>query len=163
MKEKRWKHLYKLSACLLLLLLVSLYQNGKQEQLEHKAQEAFVQEVMATKTTNIEEKRKVYLTFDDGPSRYTEEILEILKEENVKATFFVIGHEGKVYENRYKAIVAEGHTLAMHAYEHDYGKIYKSIDAFVKDLTKLQTYLEDIQEEVVILALIHLLKLLFTI
>lgn len=144
MKEKRWRHLHRLAACLVLLLLVAFYQNGKQEQLENKLQSTFVTEVMSQKSVNIEEKRKVYLTFDDGPSRYTEEILQILKEENVKATFFVIGYEGDVYAKRYRAIVEGGHTLAMHAYNHDYTKIYKSVEAFASDLKKIQTLLENV-------------------
>src|SRR5699024_9359855 len=113
-------HLNQLTICFVLLLLITFYQNGKKEQLEQKIQNSFVQQVMSisngsTESSTIEEKRKVYLTFDDGPSKYTEEILKILKEENVKATFFVVGYEGEVYAKRYRAIVEEGHTLAMHA------------------------------------------------
>lgn len=149
MKKKRWRHLNQLTICFVLLLLITFYQNGKKEQLEQKIQNSFVQQVMSisngsTESSTIEEKRKVYLTFDDGPSKYTEEILKILKEENVKATFFVVGYEGEVYAKRYRAIVEEGHTLAMHAYEHDYGKIYQSVENFSKDLKKLQTLLEDV-------------------
>lgn len=144
MKEKRWKQLHRLAGCLLFLLLIALYQNGRQEQLQSKVQTSFVEEVIASKSVTAQEKRKVYLTFDDGPSKYTEEILKILEEENVKATFFVIGYEGEVYANRYREIVEQGHTLAMHAYDHDYNKIYKSVDAFVSDLTKLQTLLQDV-------------------
>ncbi len=143
MKEKRWKRLNIMAGCLVLLLFISLYQNVKQEQLQKEMQGMFMKEAMASKAKGIEEKRKVYLTFDDGPSQYTEEILKILKEEDVKATFFVIGHEGNVYAKRYKEIVDQGHTLAMHAYDHDYNKIYRSVEAFSNDLTKLQKLLED--------------------
>ena len=55
--------------------------------------------------------RKVYLTFDDGPSGNTEEILDILDQYDVKATFFVVGKEGEKARERLKQIVERGHTL----------------------------------------------------
>lgn len=88
--------------------------------------------------------RNVYLTFDDGPSVHTNEILDILKEYDVKATFFVVGKEGEKYEELYKRIVEEGHTLGMHSYSHRYDEIYASEENFAEDFEKLQTYLYDI-------------------
>lgn len=85
--------------------------------------------------------RKVYLTFDDGPSGNTGEILDILAEYNVKATFFVVGKEDERYQPLYKRIVEEGHTLAMHSYSHKYNEIYQSKESYVEDLTKLQEFL----------------------
>lgn len=143
MNNKRWKRLNILAGCLVVLLGISLYQNQKKEELENQMQNIWMQETMASQVKS-EIPKKVYLTFDDGPSQYTDEILDILKKEDVKATFFVIGHEGKVYEKRYQRIVEEGHTLAMHAYNHDYNKIYKSVEAFSDDLLKLQNMLEEI-------------------
>lgn len=90
-----------------------------------------------------EEERKVYLTFDDGPSGNTGEILDILAEYDVKATFFVVGKEEERYQPLYKRIVEEGHTLAMHSYSHKYNEIYQSKESFVEDLTKLQEFLYD--------------------
>lgn len=87
--------------------------------------------------------RKVYLTFDDGPSSNTGEILDILAEYDVKATFFVVGKEEEKYQPLYKRIVEEGHTLAMHSYSHKYNEIYQSKESFVEDLTKLQEFLYD--------------------
>lgn len=88
--------------------------------------------------------KTVYLTFDDGPSSNTAEILDILKEYNVKATFFVTGKTGDDAEEMYRRIVEEGHTLGMHSYSHRYSIIYESVDAFAEDLTQLQDYLEEI-------------------
>lgn len=85
--------------------------------------------------------RKIYLTFDDGPSVNTDEILDILKEYDIKATFFVVGKTDAGSEAAYKRIVEEGHTLAMHSYSHKYDEIYESKEAFVSDLTQLQEYL----------------------
>jgi len=87
--------------------------------------------------------RKVYLTFDDGPSDNTEAILKILEEYNVKATFFVTGQQAASHPEWYQAIVDGGHTLGMHSYSHKYGEIYESEDNFGSDLLKLQTFLED--------------------
>lgn len=91
-----------------------------------------------------EEVRKVYLTFDDGPSENTAKILDILKEKNVKATFFVIGKEDDESKALYQRIVAEGHTLGMHSYSHKYSVLYESLDSFADDLNQLQTYLTEI-------------------
>ncbi len=77
----------------------------------------------------------IYLTFDDGPSYYTEELLDILKKYNVKATFFVVD---RGYANTLRRIVAEGHTLGMHCGTHSYGEIYASEEAYFRDLKRIQ-------------------------
>jgi peptidoglycan/xylan/chitin deacetylase (PgdA/CDA1 family) len=87
--------------------------------------------------------KKVYLTFDDGPSTYTADILDILADYEIKATFFVTGKTDKQSKKLYKRIVEEGHTLGMHSYSHIYGKIYNSIEDFDKDFTKLWKLLYD--------------------
>jgi len=86
--------------------------------------------------------RYVYLTFDDGPSPCTDEILDILASYDVKATFFVCGKPG--YDEMYKRIVDEGHTIGMHSYSHDYKVIYESLDSFQTDLHKIQNYIFDV-------------------
>lgn len=88
--------------------------------------------------------KQIYLTFDDGPSQNTDEILDILKEYDVKATFFVVGKTDERSVRDYQRIVAEGHTLAMHSYSHKYDEIYESKESFAEDLTKLQEYLYQI-------------------
>ncbi|MDE7284231.1 MAG: polysaccharide deacetylase [Lachnospiraceae bacterium] len=87
--------------------------------------------------------RKVYLTFDDGPSSNTGRILDILAEYDVKATFFVVGKEDEKYKALYNRIVEEGHTLGMHSYSHKYDEIYQSVDSYAQDLSKLQEFLYD--------------------
>ena len=86
--------------------------------------------------------RYVYLTFDDGPSSQTSAILDILSEYDVKATFFVCGKDG--YDDMYKRIVDEGHTIGMHSYSHEYTSLYESLDSFQTDLHKIQNYIFDI-------------------
>lgn len=88
--------------------------------------------------------RNVYLTFDDGPSIYTGEILDILKEYDVKATFFVTGKEGQEAQALYRRIVEEGHTLGMHSYSHKYDEIYASKESFEADFIKLRDYLYEV-------------------
>lgn len=87
--------------------------------------------------------RKVYLTFDDGPSSNTGRILDILAQYDVKATFFVVGKEEEEYQALYNRIVDEGHTLAMHSYSHKYNEIYQSVESFSADLSQLQEFLYD--------------------
>ena len=88
-----------------------------------------------------EECRKVYLTFDDGPSRYTDDILDILAQYNVKATFFVVGKTDESSLAAYQRIVEEGHTLGMHSYSHKYDEIYQSVETYAQDLGRLQEFL----------------------
>ena len=80
--------------------------------------------------------KTVYLTFDDGPSAHTDQILEILKKNNIKATFFVIGI-GKNY-NDYKKIIDHGHVLGLHTYSHEYKEVYANEESFFKDLYKIR-------------------------
>lgn len=88
-----------------------------------------------TKPTTPSSANKVcYLTFDDGPSQRTLEILKILKKYNVKATFFVINTENFNYV---KQIHNDGHAIGLHAYDHNYANIYKSTTAYFNDLEKL--------------------------
>ncbi|MBO4909356.1 MAG: polysaccharide deacetylase [Lachnospiraceae bacterium] len=87
---------------------------------------------------------RVYLTFDDGPSIYTDDILDILDEYGVKATFFVVGRENTASYSRYIRIVEEGHTLGMHSYSHVYSDIYASPESFAADTQRIRSLLEDV-------------------
>ena len=99
-------------------------------------------------TVNKKVKNIVYLTFDDGPNRYTTpKVLDILKENNVKATFFVVGKEDEASAAIYQRIVDEGHTLGMHSYSNKYSLIYQSEDAFEADFHQLQDYLYEVTGE----------------
>ena len=89
------------------------------------------------KPTDDTTTKKVYLTFDDGPGSQTGKILDILKKNHVKATFFVTGKEDASSKKMYKRIVKEGHTLAMHSYSHIQDVIYDSKEAFAKDLKQI--------------------------
>lgn len=79
-----------------------------------------------------------YLTFDDGPSKNTLAILDILAEYGVTATFFPIGANTSGDENIYLRIVEEGHALGNHTYTHNLKTIYRSANAFMADLLRLE-------------------------
>lgn len=81
---------------------------------------------------------KVYLTFDDGPSENTEDILAILDKYDVKATFFVVGLED---DEAMRAIVDAGHTLGMHSCTHDYDELYASTESFAADFARQQEHI----------------------
>ncbi|WP_274364342.1 polysaccharide deacetylase family protein [Paenibacillus thermotolerans] len=76
----------------------------------------------------------VYLTFDDGPSKLTPKVLDILKEHDVKATFFVLGELASAREETIRRIAAEGHALGNHTYDHKYQHLYKSFDGFLRQV-----------------------------
>ncbi|MBQ9232843.1 MAG: polysaccharide deacetylase [Lachnospiraceae bacterium] len=88
--------------------------------------------------------KKVYLTFDDGPSIYTDEILDILEANDVKATFFVVHYDNEDLWPAYQRIVDDGHTLAMHSYTHIYREIYADEDSFKKDIDDIHDFLYDL-------------------
>lgn len=114
------------------------------ETIEESEREALQEEQSRETAAAGEEKedrKKIYLTFDDGPSRNTDEILDILKAYDVKATFFVVGKTDEASKKAYRRIVEEGHTLGMHSYSHSYADIYGSEEEFQADMKKLQEYL----------------------
>ncbi|MCR4590123.1 MAG: polysaccharide deacetylase [Lachnospiraceae bacterium] len=99
--------------------------------------------VSSAEVREIPEKRegeKVYITFDDGPSVYTGEILDILREYDAKATFFVCGtgDSDERLKPLYGRIVEEGHTIGMHSYSHVYSKVYGDLELFQYDLDKIR-------------------------
>ena len=119
---------------------------GEQTASDAKEEDSLPQDTVKDKQRDKQAtyaNKKVYLTFDDGPSIYTDDILDILAKYNVKATFFVIGKTDEKSKKLYQRIVEEGHTLGMHSYSHQYSKIYNSIEDFDKDFTKLWKLLYD--------------------
>lgn len=85
----------------------------------------------------------IYLTFDDGPSLdITPKILDILKEEKIKATFFILNYDTN-RERLVKRIVDEGHTIGIHGYSHEYKQIYQSVDTYMNNITKLQDKIKE--------------------
>lgn len=95
---------------------------------------------------SIEQKKEkvVYLTFDDGPSKLTDEILAILEEQKIKATFFVLGeHAQRSPEIIYRTAEA-GHVIGNHTYNHEYSELYESFTAFWKQIKRTEEILREI-------------------
>lgn len=85
----------------------------------------------------------IYLTFDDGPTTsITPKVLDVLKEKNVKATFFILNYNSAT-EELVKREINEGHTVGIHGYSHDYDTIYQSVDAYISNITKLQEKIKE--------------------
>lgn len=97
----------------------------------------------ATVEVVTQPQKTVYLTFDDGPSKNTGKILDVLDTYQIKATFFVVGkdlsEEGIEYMKR---AATEGHAIGLHSYCHDYNKIYSSVADFLADYDALRQELE---------------------
>ncbi|MEC0184575.1 polysaccharide deacetylase [Paenibacillus peoriae] len=110
------------------------------------------QQMQGLRPEGIDGKKVVYLSFDDGPSgTVTPKILDVLKEENVKATFFLVGkavEENEGTKNIVKRIVKEGHAIGNHTYSHDYSYLYpkKTVDSniFMNDIEKTNQILKQI-------------------
>lgn len=83
----------------------------------------------------------IYLTFDDGPGEYTQKLLDILDEYDVKVTFFVT-NQHKKYIDLIKEESKRGHTVALHTYSHKW-EIYKSEEAYFDDLMKISDLVFD--------------------
>jgi len=79
--------------------------------------------------------KAIYLTFDDGPSVHTEQLLDILAKYGVKASFFVIQSS---HIPTIRRAAQEGHTIAIHSYSHRYSQIYASDAAFLSDIQDMQ-------------------------
>ena len=111
------------------------YQDEKEQQKkkeeEEKAKQAKIPKLTEEGKNNVDniyksDTKRAFLTFDDGPSEVTNQILDTLKQEKVKATFFVLGSNVKSLPNVVKRIYDEGHYIANHGYSHVYSKIYAS-------------------------------------
>ena len=104
---------------------------------------AAVQAPAETDAASADTPKTVYLTFDDGPSKNTEKILDTLKEAGVPATFFVVSAEGnEEYLPLLQRTLAEGHCIGLHSDSHEYRRIYADADAFWADIDALQQKLE---------------------
>ena len=90
-----------------------------------------------SKTNTSNGKSIAYLTFDDGPSSITNSVLDILKKYNVKATFFVI-NSGSYNKTTLQREVNEGHTIGLHAYDHNYAIAYKDDNSYLDGIDKLR-------------------------
>ncbi len=121
--------------------------------LVYSVSDAYGNRAEATRTVVVEPIRQpdtvqpggktIYLTFDDGPGRHTQRLLDILEKYNVKATFFVVGAYGTPYMDLLPTMYAAGHAIGMHSVSHNYREIYASEEAFFRDLYTMQQVIYD--------------------
>lgn len=121
------KILIKISVFFILAIYISTNCNVMAKEIEHGETE--------------DNKKIIYLTFDDGPSPMTDKVLDILQKYNIKATFFLIGNQIEEQEDVVKRIHKEGHSIGLHTYTHKFNKIYCNNNAFIKEM-------KDVQEEI---------------
>lgn len=99
---------------------------------------------ISIKKKNIDYNKKVVaLTFDDGPSKYTKKILDILKKEEACATFFIVGNKALFYKEELQRMLKEGSEIGNHSYSHKWLNRL-SENEFKEEINKTQKVIEDI-------------------
>ena len=128
--------------CMIIFKNLSIRKKVLETIVQHTYNELLAPEREIIQT--LEGEKICYLTFDDGPSKNTIKILDILKKYEAKATFFVIGN-CICEDNRdiLERIVKEGHAIGLHANNHVYEKFYANETSFLKDYETLYQTLRD--------------------
>lgn len=111
---------------------------------ENEEREVVRQKEYAGQNKIDQQENVIYLTFDDGPSHVSEQLMDILDDYQMKATFFMMGPKMKEYPEVVKRMEKEGHGLALHGITHDAGKIYSSQSAPSEEMIEDQEILENI-------------------
>lgn len=123
---------------------VDIYRAGTYE-LQYSVTDTYGNVASAKRTVTVQPVRQpdtvtpsgktIYLTFDDGPGKYTQKLLDVLEQYNVKVTFFTVNTG---YTSLIAKEVAAGHSVGMHSASHNYSKIYASEEAYFEDLYQMQ-------------------------
>ncbi|SKA74957.1 Peptidoglycan/xylan/chitin deacetylase, PgdA/CDA1 family [Clostridium sp. USBA 49] len=100
--------------------------------------------VLGKMDNNQSENKIIYLTFDDGPSNITEDVLDVLNKYDVKATFFLIGNQIEGNEDIVKRINNEGHGIGLHSYTHNIKKIYSRNKYFIEEMLLTQKKINEV-------------------
>ena len=134
------KHVFEVILLMIFIILIIIFCRFSEPSFAIKLESSdFLSEEIKEKFENLEkqEEKNVYLTFDDGPTlKSTPYILDILKEENVKASFFVIGSHVKEHPEITKRAYEEGHFIANHGYSHNNSKLYQNDESFIEEIKK---------------------------
>lgn len=103
------------------------------------------EECKENKEIDKNQKKIIYLTFDDGPSfKVTNKVLDVLKENEVKATFFLIGNQIEGKEDIVKRIYAEGNSIGLHTYTHNFKRIYCNEDKFIQEMIECRDEIKSV-------------------
>lgn len=109
----------------------------EQEQSKSVTKEELEENAILKENAVAKEKKVVYLTFDDGPSKNTKKVLDVLKENEVHATFFLIG--SSITDDKVEIVnraISEGNAIGIHTYSHKQKEIYASANAYLEDFKK---------------------------
>jgi len=102
------------------------------------------EKIMENEKITKHKKKIIYLTFDDGPSyKVTNKVLDILKENEVQATFFLIGNQIKDKEDVVKRIYDEGNGIGLHTYTHNFKEIYCDEDKFIQEMINCRSEINE--------------------
>ena len=124
-------------------------QSTVQSQTNHSASSAPVGgnqqfNTVSNNSSKATSKKVAYLTFDDGPSQYTNEVLETLKSNQVHATFFIVGTNIANHEDVIKKAYAQGNAVGIHCWSHNYSVCYASQSAFFSDFNHIKDKLTEL-------------------
>jgi peptidoglycan/xylan/chitin deacetylase (PgdA/CDA1 family) len=127
-------------------IIFLLWINNQNKGSIQKNNQAFIITNTSTNhSDNMKPLKLVYLTFDDGPTYVvTDALLDVLKKEKVKATFFVVGKEIEGKETILKRIYRDGHSIGLHTYSHNFKKIYRSREDFISEMKKASNKIEEV-------------------
>lgn len=124
------------------------YESSQEElQKQEKERQAKIPKLTDEGKQNIKgiyksETKRVFLTFDDGPSVNTADVLDILKSNDIKATFFVLGTQVEKMPEMVKRAYQEGHYIANHGYSHQYSQIYSSPETVLQEFNQCNSAVE---------------------
>lgn len=142
-KPDSWKNFLELSILLILeviAIFISMNQGAVEVNLSGY-ENSHLEYELEEKKNDASQEKIVYLTFDDGPGAYTEQLLGILDHYDVKVTFFVTNQDPE-YENLVGEAYRRGHTIGLHSFSHDYG-IYRSQEAYYEDLQLIYNFCKE--------------------
>ncbi|RXJ13120.1 polysaccharide deacetylase [Bacillus albus] len=152
-KLKKKRILCVLLAITLVAIGYYMFQSITNPKLVNAEEENSVQEVSSLPKNEFrksipsrfdgKERKVVYLTFDDGPGKYTANLLDILKRNNVKATFFLIGDNVKRFPDLVKREHVESHYVGMHSMTHDFKRLYTNKE-YVKEMKEDQSLIKNV-------------------
>ncbi len=118
----------------------------EQEKLKN-SQNLTEEQIQAIENIYSSEEKRVFLTFDDGPTTsVTPYILDLLKQENIKATFFVLGNRAKANPDLIKREFEEGHYIANHGYTHKYSSIYTNTQTVLDEYNYTEERIQEALE-----------------
>lgn len=136
-KNKKFLYLFFIFFVILLLLIFSFFINFSPSFATELSKNSFFNIDVTNTLDDIakSDEKKAYLTFDDGPTiKATGKILDILKAEDVKATFFVVGKHVKEHPELVKREYEEGHYIANHGYNHNNKILYQNMESFRNEI-----------------------------